>query len=376
MSTNPSSLSYPMLITESVTSIESPDVPPRALPSRRGPRPQRSKDRDDLKVAIDPFLAQYMKPITKNNHEVYFSAINNLQHIQSYDYYQKYLNVRKIDSKPPLDPKTDPSISEKQASLLATAVSAETHDLQASRKDLVSQSRRRRKSCNEAPVQIVSKKAHPEVTTKRLPLQFIECPTTDLIDIVTRMIHSLVTLNDRSVPLSVADRKEAGEITQVESKKLLTRYHSRTPPTLSISTYLSRLTKFNHFTQTTLLTTIYYIDLLSLNYQPYFMLNSWTVHRFLLVATMIAQKSLEDFFYTNDHYAKVGGVALTELNCLELDFLHRVDWKVIPAKQILPTQTSIRYSKEVLDLYYRQLVSLMGKNVSEQNNTVYSMADA
>ena len=31
-------------------------------------------------------------------------------------------------------------------------------------------------------------------------------------------------------------------------------------------------------------------------------------------------KAMEDYFYTNDHYAKVGGVSLEELNCLELDF--------------------------------------------------------
>ena len=40
---------------------------------------------------------------------------------------------------------------------------------------------------------------------------------------------------------------------------------------------------------------IYYIDILSYMY-PHFQLNSWTIHRFLLVATMISQKAMEDYF--------------------------------------------------------------------------------
>lgn len=91
---------------------------------------------------------------------------------------------------------------------------------------------------------------------------------------------------------------------------------------------------------------------------------------------MLAQKSLEDFFYTNDHYAKVGGVALTELNCLELDFLNRVDWKLVPAKQLPNNKTSIRYFREVLDLYYKQLVSLMGCNSSENSKVVFSLGES
>jgi hypothetical protein len=71
---------------------------------------------------------------------------------------------------------------------------------------------------------------------------------------------------------------------------------------------------------------------------------------------------MEDFFYTNDHYAKVGGVDISELNCLELDFLSRVDWRCIPAKTI-NGRSSIKYANEVLELYYFQLIELMGKEL-------------
>lgn len=222
------------------------------------------------------------------------------------------------------------------------------------------------------------KKASATHITHRLPVEFMDCPIDFLIDLISRMLQSLITLNDKSVPNSISNPPSAATTTtssssattnggSQSSNSLLTRYHSRTPPAISTLTYLSRLTKFNNFNPAILLTTIYYIDLLSHQYQPFFTLNSWTVHRFLLVGTMIAQKSLEDFFYTNDHYAKVGGVALGELNCLELDFLSRVDWRCIPGKQavnkILGTVcTNIGEAKDVLNMYYFQLIDLMGKN--------------
>lgn len=209
------------------------------------------------------------------------------------------------------------------------------------------------------------KKSIPQISlksklVKHVPSDFVGCDLGDLIILVSRMLTNLIDLNDKLVPQFSTDDKK---------KSALTRYHSRVPPNISPLNYLSRLSKFNNFSNATLLTTIYYIDLLSFNYQPFFTLNSWTVHRFLLVATMTCQKSMEDFFFTNDHYAKVGGVNLNELNYLELDFLTRINWKCVPSRG--SEKNSIKHSKSVLDLYYNQLVELMGKN-SGVSEFIYS----
>ncbi|CAH2351741.1 hypothetical protein CLIB1423_04S04896 [[Candida] railenensis] len=223
---------------------------------------------------------------------------------------------------------------------------------------------------DESQIQII-----PIISSSiNLPRDFIDCSIDHLITLISRMLKSLIVLNDSNVPTSISSPQsetDAGSNNGNNRSSVLTRYHSRTPPSISIPTYLSRLTKFNNFTTATLLTTIYYIDLLSHHYQPFFTLNSWTVHRFLLVGTMLSQKSMEDFFYTNDHYAKVGGVAVSELNCLELDFLSRVDWKCIPAKHLENGKSSIKYAKDVLDLYYAQLIQLMGKNVSKDDHNYF-----
>ncbi|OBA19029.1 cyclin-domain-containing protein [Metschnikowia bicuspidata var. bicuspidata NRRL YB-4993] len=327
---------------------------------------------------IDPFLSQYIKPTSDLNHEIYFRSLNKQVCIKSFDYYQKYLNHDKGTPNRITSLKHDTTLAQKPKSPLRQEVSPKLESRIEQKPDTLDQRipQRRRQPGIESGIQPDLKKTQHELISETLLVHFEECPTTDLINLMARMILSLISLNDRSVPASISSPPafKSPVVGSEQKNKLLTRYHSRTPPAISIHTYISRLAKFNNLTPATLLTTIYYIDLLSHNFQPYFTLNSWTVHRFLLVATMLAQKSLEDFFYTNDHYARVGGVALTELNFLELDFLNRVDWKVVPAKQILSTQTSIKHSKEVLDLYYWQLVNLMGKNITEMDRVTYFLS--
>ena len=57
----------------------------------------------------------------------------------------------------------------------------------------------------------------------------------------------------------------------------------------------------------------------------------------------MASKGLSDSFWTNNTYARVGGVSLKELALLELEFLWRVEWRIAP-------------KPEVLVDYYRSLV--------------------
>ncbi|KAF5098880.1 hypothetical protein D0Z00_001866 [Geotrichum galactomycetum] len=127
------------------------------------------------------------------------------------------------------------------------------------------------------------------------------------------MLQELVNLND-ALPLDTSK---------------LTRFHSRSPPGISIKDYLIRITKFCSLEKSILLAIIYYIDLLCTTYKI-FNINSLTVHRFLITAAMVASKGLCDTFCTNTHYAKVGGLSKIELNSLEVEFLIRVDYRIVP----------------------------------------------
>ena len=116
----------------------------------------------------------------------------------------------------------------------------------------------------------------------------------------------------------------------------------RTAPGISVRDYLHRLAKHATLTPPLLLAMVYYIDRLCALYQE-FTINTLTVHRFLITAATVAAKGLSDSFWNNTTYARVGGVRVAELKLLELEFLYRVDWKIVP-------------NPEVLVAYYRGLV--------------------
>lgn len=79
---------------------------------------------------------------------------------------------------------------------------------------------------------------------------------------------------------------------------------------------------------------VYYIDRLCALY-PAFTINSLTVHRFLITAVTVAAKGLSDSFWTNPTYARIGGIPVSELATLELEFLQKVQWKIVPKPESL-----------------------------------------
>ena len=79
---------------------------------------------------------------------------------------------------------------------------------------------------------------------------------------------------------------------------------------------------------------VYYIDRLCALY-PAFIISSLTVHRFLIAAATVASKGLSDSFWTNATYARVGGISLRELALLEMEFLVRVQWRIVPKPEVL-----------------------------------------
>jgi hypothetical protein len=106
--------------------------------------------------------------------------------------------------------------------------------------------------------------------------------------------------------------------------------------------YLQRLAKHATLSPPLLLSMVYYIDRLCSLY-PAFSISSLTVHRFLITAATVSAKGLSDSFWNNSTYARVGGIKLAELGLLELEFLYRLNWRIVP-------------NPEVLVDYYRGLV--------------------
>lgn len=107
----------------------------------------------------------------------------------------------------------------------------------------------------------------------------------------------------------------------------LTRFHSRTPPSISLHDYLRRIVKYACVEKACLLVLLIYIDRVC-ELHPEFTISSLTVHRFLITAVTVSSKALCDSYCTNTHYAKVGGISTHELNALELELLKLIDWNL------------------------------------------------
>jgi len=161
-----------------------------------------------------------------------------------------------------------------------------------------------------------------------MPRLYENASTRDLVVLISSMLMELIRYND-AIPLSAQGQN-------------LTRFHSRAPPGISVHDYLQRLTTHATLSPPILLSMVYYIDKLCVLY-PAFTISSLTVHRFLITSATVASKGLSDSFWTNKTYAKVGGVSMKELALLELEFLVRVQWRIVP-------------QSEVLVNYYRSLV--------------------
>jgi hypothetical protein len=98
--------------------------------------------------------------------------------------------------------------------------------------------------------------------------------------------------------------------------------------------YLSRLIVHATLSPPILLSMVFYVDKLCAMY-PSFTISSLTVHRFLITSATVAAKGLSDSFWTNSLYARVGGVSVRELALLELEFLRRLDWRIVPKPEVL-----------------------------------------
>ncbi|KAI0392752.1 cyclin-domain-containing protein [Xylariaceae sp. FL0594] len=178
----------------------------------------------------------------------------------------------------------------------------------------------------EASLPTPPKRTRPDVPVKVLPVRYEKCDVEDMVILIANMIGELIETND-SLGMKSGN---------------LTRFHSRTAPGISVLDYLQRLAKHATLTPPLLLSMVYYIDRLCALY-PDFTINTLTVHRFLITAAAVAGKGLSDSFWNNSYYARVGGVKVAELRLLELEFLYRVDWRIIPVP-------------EVLEAYYKGLV--------------------
>jgi len=74
-----------------------------------------------------------------------------------------------------------------------------------------------------------------------------------------------------------------------------------------------------------------------------------TVNRLVFAAIVISIKFLDDKYYKNDYYAKVGGVSLQEMNRMEKEFLFFIGFKLfVEDQEFKKYEEKVKRSKEIM----------------------------
>uniref|UniRef100_A0A2P2P9D4 Cyclin n=1 Tax=Rhizophora mucronata TaxID=61149 RepID=A0A2P2P9D4_RHIMU len=135
-------------------------------------------------------------------------------------------------------------------------------------------------------------------------------------------LESLVTMPKVVTLLSSLLQRAADSNDLVDQllPKKVSVFHGLARPTISIQSYLERIFKYANCSPSCYVVAYVYLDRFSRR-QPYFPVNSFSVHRLLITSVLVSAKFMDDIYYNNAYYAKVGGISTAEMNVLEVDFL-------------------------------------------------------
>ncbi|KAI3471006.1 hypothetical protein Pfo_027669 [Paulownia fortunei] len=97
-------------------------------------------------------------------------------------------------------------------------------------------------------------------------------------------------------------------------------FHGLTRPRISVHCYMERIFKYANCSPSCIVVAYIYLDRF-VQKQPFLPITSFSVHRLLIASVLVSAKFMDDIFYNNAYYAKVGGISTSEMNLLEVDFL-------------------------------------------------------
>eukprot|EP00181_Compsopogon_caeruleus_P004833 CAMPEP_0184680108 /NCGR_PEP_ID=MMETSP0312-20130426/2970_1 /TAXON_ID=31354 /ORGANISM="Compsopogon coeruleus, Strain SAG 36.94" /LENGTH=290 /DNA_ID=CAMNT_0027129993 /DNA_START=522 /DNA_END=1394 /DNA_ORIENTATION=- len=107
-------------------------------------------------------------------------------------------------------------------------------------------------------------------------------------------------------------------------------------PSISLTDYLNRIMKHAMCSNSCFITAHSLIERAVTKDQTLH-LNSWSAHRILITAVMIAAKVQDDIYYNNSFYAKIGGLTVKELNHLELLLLKSLKFRTFVSHEDFKT---------------------------------------
>lgn len=96
-------------------------------------------------------------------------------------------------------------------------------------------------------------------------------------------------------------------------------FNAKKVPLIKLEKYVTRIMTLTKCEENTMIHALILID--NLCEKNNIFLTKVNTHRILITAVVIAIKYLEDIYFSNAYYCKVGGISLSDLNNYELEFL-------------------------------------------------------
>lgn len=137
--------------------------------------------------------------------------------------------------------------------------------------------------------------------------------------ILSSLLDRVVAVNDRRSPTVPSETHDISHLPSV--------FHGQRSPGIVLARYVERIFKYAACSPACFLVAYIYLDRLTQHNRDV-RVTALSVHRLLVTSVMLAAKFLDDAYFNNAYYARVAGVSTTELNCLELEFLFRVDFQL------------------------------------------------
>lgn len=114
----------------------------------------------------------------------------------------------------------------------------------------------------------------------------------------------------------------------------LTVFHGLRAPPISVEAYLVRVAKYAKCSPACFVQAVALVFRLAKRDAAY-QLTSLNVHRLVLTGVLLSAKFLDDHYYNNAYYARVGGVSTAELNRLEVEMLRLLGFRLLVPREEL-----------------------------------------
>ncbi|KAG0266922.1 hypothetical protein BG011_000061 [Mortierella polycephala] len=154
-------------------------------------------------------------------------------------------------------------------------------------------------------------------------------PVTSTLKMLASLLERITTANDK-IKQALPEPETPVVMTPARHQihTSFTRFHARSIPSISINAYLTRILKYCPCANECFLSLLVYFDRMARNVEEItggegrqFSIDSYNIHRLIIAGIMVSAKYFSDVFFTNSRYAKVGGLPVSELNQLEVEFL-------------------------------------------------------